>query len=106
MSEASYRFCGQRVVRALVTPPPGLRPIWRYPHGNLDGFLRFMADRAAIERWKQTFALHFREVKGARHGEASAYTEALRSTGLCHPPEPPGRVAYHGAGHPARCSPA
>ncbi|UUU19875.1 ABC transporter substrate-binding protein [Streptomyces sp. DSM 40750] len=51
-------------VRTDVTPPTGLKPIWQYPNGNLDGFPRFMADRAAIERWKQTFALYFGEVKG------------------------------------------
>ncbi|MET7736511.1 ABC transporter substrate-binding protein [Streptomyces sp. NPDC005402] len=51
-------------VRTDVTPPTGLKPVWQYPNGNLDGFPRFMADRAAIERWKQTFALYFGEVKG------------------------------------------
>ncbi|MER7569828.1 ABC transporter substrate-binding protein [Streptomyces sp. NPDC097941] len=51
-------------VRTDVTPPAGLKPIWQYPNGNLDGFPRFMADRAAVERWKQTFALYFGEVKG------------------------------------------
>ncbi|MFJ9150326.1 ABC transporter substrate-binding protein [Streptomyces sp. NPDC102270] len=51
-------------VRTDVTPPTGLKPIWQYPNGNLDGFPRFMADRAAVERWKQTFALYFGEVKG------------------------------------------
>jgi ABC-type Fe3+ transport system substrate-binding protein len=51
-------------VRTDVTPPVGLKPIWEYPNGNVDGFPRFMADRAAIERWKQTFALYFGEVKG------------------------------------------
>ncbi|MFI6624708.1 ABC transporter substrate-binding protein [Streptomyces sp. NPDC050528] len=51
-------------VRADVTPPAGLKPIWQYRNGNLDGFPRFMAERAAIERWKQTFALYFGEVKG------------------------------------------
>jgi ABC-type Fe3+ transport system substrate-binding protein len=51
-------------VRTDVTPPAGLKPIWEYPNGNVDGFPRFMADRAAIERWKQTFALYFGEVKG------------------------------------------
>lgn len=30
----------------------------------MDGFPRFMADRAVGERWKQTFTLHFVEVKG------------------------------------------
>lgn len=51
-------------VRTDVTPPAGLKPVWQYPNGNLDGFPRFMADRAAIERWKQTFALYFGEVEG------------------------------------------
>ncbi|MDX3310988.1 extracellular solute-binding protein [Streptomyces sp. ME08-AFT2] len=51
-------------VRTDVTPPSGLKPIWEYPNGNLDGFPRFMADRAQVERWKQTFALYFGEVQG------------------------------------------
>ncbi|MDN3027637.1 extracellular solute-binding protein [Streptomyces sp. S.PB5] len=51
-------------VRADVTPPTGLKPVWEYPNAHIDGFPRFMADRAAIERWKQTFALYFGEVKG------------------------------------------
>ncbi|KOV88495.1 ABC transporter substrate-binding protein [Streptomyces sp. NRRL WC-3618] len=51
-------------VRTDVTPAGGLKPIWTYPNANLDGFPRFMADRAQIERWKQTFALYFGEVKG------------------------------------------
>jgi ABC-type Fe3+ transport system substrate-binding protein len=52
-------------VRTDVTPAGGLKPIWQYPNANLDGFPRFMADRAEVERWKQTFALYFGEVKGA-----------------------------------------
>jgi ABC-type Fe3+ transport system substrate-binding protein len=51
-------------VRTDVTPPAGLKPIWKYPNAHLDGFPRFMADRAEVERWKQTFALYFGEVKG------------------------------------------
>ena len=51
-------------VRTDVTPPAGLKPVWEYPNAHIDGFPRFMADRAAIERWKQTFALYFGEVKG------------------------------------------
>ncbi len=51
-------------VRTDVTPPTGLKPVWEYPDAHLDGFPRFMADRGAIERWKQTFALYFGEVKG------------------------------------------
>ncbi|KUL32163.1 ABC transporter substrate-binding protein [Streptomyces regalis] len=52
-------------VRTDVTPPAGLKPIWEYPNAHLDGFPRFMADRAEVERWKQTFALYFGEVQGA-----------------------------------------
>jgi ABC-type Fe3+ transport system substrate-binding protein len=51
-------------VRTDVTPPAGLKPIWEYPNADLGGFPRFMADRAEVERWKQTFALYFGEVKG------------------------------------------
>lgn len=51
-------------VRTDVTPPTGLKPVWKYPNAHVDGFPRFMADRAEVERWKQTFALYFGEVKG------------------------------------------
>ncbi|MFI5555338.1 ABC transporter substrate-binding protein [Streptomyces sp. NPDC051738] len=51
-------------VRTDVTPPTGLKPIWEYPNAHVEGFPRFMADRAAVERWKQTFALYFGEAKG------------------------------------------
>ncbi|MFM9442931.1 ABC transporter substrate-binding protein [Streptomyces acidiscabies] len=51
-------------VRTDVAPPTGLKPVWTYPNANLDGFPQFMADRAGIERWKQTFALYFGEVRG------------------------------------------
>jgi ABC-type Fe3+ transport system substrate-binding protein len=52
-------------VRTDVTPTGGLKPIWQYPNANVDGFPRFMADRADVERWKQTFSLYFGEVQGA-----------------------------------------
>jgi len=52
-------------VRTDVTPAGGLKPVWQYENANVDGFPRFMADRAEIERWKQTFALYFGEVQGA-----------------------------------------
>jgi ABC-type Fe3+ transport system substrate-binding protein len=51
-------------VRTDITPPAGLKPVWEYPNAHLDGFPRFMADRAEVERLKQTFALYFGEVKG------------------------------------------
>jgi ABC-type Fe3+ transport system substrate-binding protein len=52
-------------VRTDITPAGGLKPVWQYKNANIDGFPRFMADRAEIERWKQTFALYFGEVQGA-----------------------------------------
>lgn len=52
-------------VRTDVTPAGGLKPVWQYANANLDGFPRFMADRAEVERWKQTFALYFGDVQGA-----------------------------------------
>ncbi|MEE1760499.1 MULTISPECIES: ABC transporter substrate-binding protein [unclassified Streptomyces] len=51
-------------VRTDITPAGGLAPIWTYRNAHLDGFPRFMEDRAQVERWKQTFALYFGEVKG------------------------------------------
>ncbi|MEU9331113.1 ABC transporter substrate-binding protein [Streptomyces canus] len=51
-------------VRTDIAPPTGLKPIWEYPHANVDGFPRFMEDRARVEQLKQTFALYFGEVKG------------------------------------------
>ena len=51
-------------VRTDIAPPQGLKPIWEYPNANVDGFPRFMEDRAKVEQLKQTFALYFGEVKG------------------------------------------
>ncbi|MFF4036321.1 ABC transporter substrate-binding protein [Streptomyces sviceus] len=51
-------------VRTDVTPRAGLKPVWEYPDAHVDGFPAFMADRAEVERLKQTFALYFGEVKG------------------------------------------
>ncbi|WP_329265005.1 ABC transporter substrate-binding protein [Streptomyces sp. NBC_01478] len=51
-------------VRADIAAPTGLHPVWEYPNANVDGFPRFMEDRAEAERLKQTFALYFGEVKG------------------------------------------
>jgi ABC-type Fe3+ transport system substrate-binding protein len=52
-------------VRTDVTMPGGLAPIWEYDNAHVDGFPRFMADRARVELLKQTFALYFGEVTGA-----------------------------------------
>ena len=51
-------------VRTDIAPAGGLKPIWTYPNAHVDGFPRFMADRADAERWRQTFALYFGEVQG------------------------------------------
>ena len=51
-------------VRTDVPLPAGLKPLWDYPNANIDGFPRFMADRADAERWRQTFALYFGDVQG------------------------------------------
>ncbi|WP_433018442.1 ABC transporter substrate-binding protein [Kribbella sp. CA-294648] len=55
-------------VRTDMAAPAGLRPIWTYANAGLDGFPAFMADRAEVERWRQTFALYFGEVAGAPTG--------------------------------------
>ena len=57
----SFKGCS---VRTDITPPAGLKQLWEYPNAHVDGFPEFMADRAGVERWKQTFALYFGEVKG------------------------------------------
>jgi ABC-type Fe3+ transport system substrate-binding protein len=51
-------------VRTDIQPNGGLKPIWQYPNSNVDGFPAFMADRGLVERWRQTMALYFGEVKG------------------------------------------
>ncbi|MGW0706254.1 ABC transporter substrate-binding protein [Streptomyces sp. NPDC002643] len=51
-------------VRTDVVPNASLKPVWENPDAHVDGFPRFMEDRAGIERLKQTFALYFGEVKG------------------------------------------
>ena len=51
-------------VRTDVIPVGGLKPVWQYPNAHVDGFATFMADRAEVERWRQTFNLYFGEVKG------------------------------------------
>lgn len=52
-------------VRTDTIPPAGLKQIWEYANAHVDGFPRFMADRAEAERWRQTFTLYFGEVQGA-----------------------------------------
>lgn len=51
-------------VRTDIKPPSGQKQIWEYPNSFLKEFPLFMEDRAEVERWRQTFALYFGEVKG------------------------------------------
>lgn len=51
-------------VRTDIKPNGGLKPVWAYANSNVDGFPAFMADRELVERWRQTMALYFGEVKG------------------------------------------
>ncbi|KOV51130.1 ABC transporter substrate-binding protein [Streptomyces sp. AS58] len=51
-------------VREDIVPNAAVEPVWQLPNANVDGFPRFMEDRAGIERLKQTFALYFGEVTG------------------------------------------
>ncbi|WP_407192724.1 hypothetical protein [Bradyrhizobium sp. STM 3566] len=51
-------------VRTDVQPQGGLKPVWDYANSNFAEFPRFMEDRALVERWRQTFAIYFGEVRG------------------------------------------
>jgi ABC-type Fe3+ transport system substrate-binding protein len=51
-------------VRTDVTPHAGYRHIWEYPNANLTGFEQFMADRAAVERFRQQLTLYVGETEG------------------------------------------
>ncbi|MFJ1811130.1 MULTISPECIES: hypothetical protein [unclassified Streptomyces] len=35
-------------VRTDIAPPTGLKPIWDYPNAHVDGFPRYMENRARI----------------------------------------------------------
>jgi ABC-type Fe3+ transport system substrate-binding protein len=52
-------------VRTDVDPPDGYKHIWDYPNSNLDEFPKFMADRAALERFRQQITIEIGEVTGA-----------------------------------------
>ncbi|MGY4623324.1 ABC transporter substrate-binding protein [Bradyrhizobium sp. USDA 4486] len=51
-------------VRTDVQPQGGLKPVWDYANSHFAEFPRFMEDRALVERWRQTFAIYFGEVRG------------------------------------------
>ncbi len=52
-------------VRTDVDPPSGYKQIWDYPNSNLDQFPTFMADRSAVERFRQQITIEIGEVVGA-----------------------------------------
>ncbi|MEV8434906.1 ABC transporter substrate-binding protein (plasmid) [Streptomyces sp. HUAS 31] len=51
-------------VREDIVPNSAVKPVWQFPNAHIDGFRRFMEDRAQTERLRQTFALYFGEVEG------------------------------------------
>ncbi|WP_223552477.1 ABC transporter substrate-binding protein [Pseudomonas sp. BF-R-01] len=51
-------------VRTDVTPPKGYKQIWDYPNTDPTAFEHFMADRAAVERFRAQIGLYLGEVKG------------------------------------------
>ncbi|WP_416969439.1 ABC transporter substrate-binding protein [Streptomyces sp. 4F14] len=51
-------------VRTDVAPPSGLKQVWEYKNANVDGFPKFMGDRAAAERLRQQMTVYIGEVKG------------------------------------------
>ncbi|KAI9984831.1 hypothetical protein PInf_006301 [Phytophthora infestans] len=51
-------------VRVDLTPNSGSSHPWEIRQANVDEFPKFMADRASVEQWHQTFSLYFGEVKG------------------------------------------
>ncbi|POM67376.1 Avr4-associated TDF-like protein, partial [Phytophthora palmivora] len=51
-------------VRVDLTPNSGSSHPWEIAAANVDEFPKFMADRATVEAWRQTFTLYFGEVQG------------------------------------------
>lgn len=51
-------------VRTDVAPPEGYKPIWEYPNGDPTAFGAFLADRAAVERFRSQMTLYLGEVTG------------------------------------------
>ncbi|WP_431480635.1 ABC transporter substrate-binding protein [Pseudomonas thivervalensis] len=51
-------------VRTDVAPPKGYKQIWEYPNTDPTAFEHFMADRAAVERFRAQIGLYLGEVKG------------------------------------------
>ena len=51
-------------VRTDVAPPKGYKHIWEYTNTDPQAFVKFMQDRAAVERFRSQMTLYFGEVKG------------------------------------------
>jgi ABC-type Fe3+ transport system substrate-binding protein len=51
-------------VRTDVRPEGGLKPVWEYANAHVKEFPEFMADRALVERWRQTFVMFLGDVQG------------------------------------------
>ncbi|MDX6346534.1 MAG: hypothetical protein QOF84_1324 [Streptomyces sp.] len=52
-------------VRSDVAPPTGLKPLAAYKTTNPDSFVKFMSDRAAVERFRSQLQLYVGSVTGA-----------------------------------------
>lgn len=64
LSEPTQRDFYMWSVRTDVPAHKGFKHIWEYPNANLDGFDKFMSDRAGVERFRQQVTLYVGEVKG------------------------------------------
>lgn len=51
-------------VRTDVQPAGNLKPVWEYANAHVKEFPEFMADRALVERWRQTFVMYLGDVQG------------------------------------------
>ena len=51
-------------VRTDVQPAGNLKPVWEYANAHVKEFPEFMADRALVERWRQTFVMVLGDVQG------------------------------------------
>lgn len=51
-------------VRTDVQAAGELKPVWEYANAHVKEFPEFMADRALVERWRQTFVMFLGDVQG------------------------------------------
>ncbi|MFC5185977.1 hypothetical protein [Actinomadura harenae] len=64
------KYHNVRIDRQLATGtlvadvPQAATPVWDLPNANVEEFVAFMADRAEVERWRQTLTLYLGEVHG------------------------------------------